>query len=52
MGFSYRLTLNSDRLYFTINNALIAPQIYVEFDQTWHHVVGTYDGSMMRLYLD
>ena len=41
----------SSRLLLRINDGVLVGQTVVA-DGTWHHVVGTWDGTVLRLYVD
>src|SRR5262249_37735841 len=50
----YRLTDEGGVMKFDlfINGSLRTVQADLPSTGVWHHVVGTYDGSMMKLYID
>ena len=56
-GQYYNLSISSaDNIAFYVNGAIAGNGIYSSADSivigSWHHVVGTYDGSVLKLYID
>lgn len=51
-AFYFGGTLNSIRFYVKSSSGLKLSSFTPIDDNTWHYVVGTYDGSYVRLYVD
>jgi len=46
------LSQNADGLIWSWGNNAFLQSDTTNFDNNWHHVVGTYDGSNMKIYID
>ena len=53
-SYGYRLWMNSSSVFFGINgwNTNNASKASIPADGSWHHIVGTYDGTTCRVYVD